>query len=335
MSLFDKAKSQASSAVTSLFGSNTIAGAYQTEVAKPGYGTKEWKINSQNWYIGLPYRFSVLYPSSDSLSVDYLANKSQYDLMRKFHFALPIPPQVLAIKPVSASAATATMGGVVEEVSPIKFWTINMTGTTGLAVTRGDNDQELRENPAQKFRTVLSTSGIFDGVLGEVQQFANKVGSLVDQGIDIYESIQEGDYGSAFKASAGFLNTTLTPNLPYGSSSIDGDSNGFTEAQALQKFFYFYDALKAQSPKKYMLRFTNYKTNQSWRCQVRDFSLQQSAANPFLFRYSINLQCWDLISADSLEKGSSLFDRFGAGGDLAGVNTALSSNASNLINGLF
>jgi len=280
-------------------------------------GGKNWVINGADWYEVYGYQFSIVSVSGSEKA--------------EFKFTLPIPPQSLMIKPVMASRATPTIGGVVEETSGVTFWMIQMSGTTGVAVSRSESDQTKRAEMAKVFRDNISTTGLLSGVSANLNRTISKIGGVADKAIDAFgrvsNAISSGDYAGAIgDAAAGFVgaaNTALLPPLPYSESAVNQVSNGFTEAQELQKFFYMYSKVKDKNPNKYSLKFKCYKTNQEWRVIVKDFSLQISAQNPNLYKYSISLQGWDCMPIDGRDKVKP-FDRLNPGGDLSSVNTVTS-----------
>jgi len=266
-----------------------------------------WTVTGENWYKYFGYLFSVKKENTGSEA-------------HWFHYMLPIPPQSYVCKPIMPSQVTPSLGGVIEEVSAVKFWLISMEGTTGIAGGR-DSDDEQREKLQTKFRDTVATTGLLSGAFAQVTGNVNKVASMVDRGIDI---IKDPSLQNAAYQLKGAVNDAFTPPIPYASSAVHGKHNGFVEAYALKKFFYVYHMLKSYAAKDFSLYFTNIKTDQSWKIIVKDFHLQQNAQNPFLIRYNINLQAWDVGRAKRIEginDNTKDFDRFGAYGDLGEVNS--------------
>lgn len=274
-----------------------------------------WQIDPKKWHQVFSYRFLIRKTSGGS-----------------FSFAMPIPPQQLMIKPVLPNLATPTFGGVVEEVSPVKFWMINMAGTMGTGVSR-DNEQQRakRTEQAKKFREVIETTGILSGAAASANKVISRFGGLADQAVDTFGNVAEADgplgvagavTGGVTGGVTGAINQALVPPLPYSGSAVDGLSNGFSESHNLLKFLYFYQALKAKDPDEYQLHFISFKTDQSWRCVVKDAQLQRSAQNPNLERYQITLQGWNCQRPGDIkgDTGDGSFDRFGPNGDLKAVN---------------
>ena len=305
---------------------NSASGLYLSNISGKNIGPEMWKTDGQDWYKIYGYRFSIAYVDIEGgASIDEsLGGKSKTDQnagdLKFMHFTLPIPPQQLITKPILPSKVTPTLGGVVEETSQVKFWLINMAGTTGTSISRLAEDVNKREKMASKFREAIETTGLLAGAFADANALLGKVSNTVGSVVD---GLQSGNLQGLAGGVTGALNSALTPGLPYNKSAVDGNSNGFVEAQELQKFFYMYNALKSRYPNKFSLLFTNFKTGQSWRCIINDFQLQQAADNPHLFKYNISVQGWDVKNYQNVffDQKKSVVDRFGEGGDLEPVNT--------------
>jgi hypothetical protein len=276
-------------------------------------GSKPWEFTGEDWYKVFAYQFIV------------------EGGPEKFYYTLPIPPQSYVVKQVTASQATATLGGVVEETGSNVFWLISMSGTTGTAISRAAGDEDLRKEVATQFRDKISTTGLLSGPLAGVQQAISKVGGVLGKSIDILDSAKDGDIVGAVSGTASTVNAALLPNIPYNASAVTQDSNGFTEALEMQRFFFAYSKAKEQNPNLRMV-FRNYKTGQEWRCILQDPQFQQSVQNPMLIRYNINLKAWDVKSVSESQKA---IDRFGPNGDLKEVVTISPTTMKNLTNYFF
>ena len=297
--------------------SNSLESLFLTEGFFPNKAKGLWQIDGQNWHKVFSYRFVVKQKSKGNVKL--------------MSFALPIPPQQLMIKPILPTLATPTLGGVVEEISPVKFWMIDMAGTTGTGVGRDSDEKVNREKQSSKFREVMETTGLLAGAVAGANQTIAKVGGVADDlisgGTAAASAFSSGNplagVGALAGGITGAINTALLPPLPYAGSAVSGTRNGFTEAHELLRFFYFYQAIKAKSPKEFELWFVNFKTDQSWRVVVKDLNLQRNAANPNLERYKITLKGWDVQSPKvslGLDPKDAEFDRFGPEGNLKPVN---------------
>jgi hypothetical protein len=127
----------------------------------------------------------------------------------------------------------------------------------------------------------------------------------------------------------------LLPPITYASSAVPRKSNGFREINELHRFLLVYSKLKEANPTTYFLKFRNYKTGQEWYCSVQDFSIQQNAQNPMLYKYNIQLKCWNLSNIDSSARLKLAADRFGQDGDLQSVNIVSLSEANAGFKNLF
>jgi len=297
---------------------------------------EKFKIVGQDWYKVFGYQFGILYqnnPTEKKEKSGFLSaikgaasfiNGAKADSDDKsLFYTLPIPPQSIVIKPIIASQATPTLGGVVEETSESILWMINMQGTTGIAPSRDLNGNSVdRASVAKNFRETISTTGLLAGISGQVQSTIARFGGAVDSLIRSPISLEDGNIAGGIGNAINAINTIAQPPLPYSGSAVAETSNGFTEIQELVRFFDTYNEKKHDNPKNYQLIFRHFKTNQEWNCIVEDLSIQKSAQNPHLWRYNITLTCWALRTIGANVAGSGEFDRFAPGkGDLASVNT--------------
>lgn len=366
--------SKAFKEVMGLFGGKTAGNSLESLLGQDsGLLNKDdlknlWSCNAQDWYEVFGYQFIVkqkINPppkekSGDSLTtgiakfvkkvVDYFSDAdSASDQQSFYYFTLPIPPTSKIINAVFPSKATATFGGVAEEVSPVKFWNIALEGTTGTGIGRDESDEIQRKRMSTKFRKVITTTGLMDGFYAQARLISNKTVGLLDRAVDVvdvtksdYEAATSGSLRAFARSAAdaahhlkGAINDTLTPPLPYASSGVDNVRNGFKEAQELQRFYYIYHMLRGKYPKKYELYYADIKTDQVWRVTIEHFSLKQNAQNPNLWKYSIKLKGWDVRSYKDFtalsEEDYEAYDRFGPRGDLREVNAVDSRKLPELL----
>lgn len=302
--------------LTSAFGYNLNLGSENSEgriysyaSILPEYASSQglpWTFRGQDWYKIFGYQFVVKAK---------VGNNPAEELI----YTLPIPPQSFGVRMVPASQATPTFGGVVEETSANVFWLINLAGTTGIAVSREDSGPLKRNKMAKQFRETIGTTGLLSGALAGVNSAINKIGGSADALIGVGQSIANGNVTGVTGGLVGAFNTTFLPPMPYSASAVQEQTNGYTEMQELHRFLFIYSKLKEKNPSGFSLSFRCYKTNQEWQCVIQDFGIQQSAANPMLYRYNIALKGWN-VQAVGKPEDFKQFDRFAPGGDLQSVN---------------
>lgn len=284
-----------------------------------------YKVSAKDWYQTYPYRFKIKH-----------GDKVTY-------YSLPIPPEALAYQMVSASQLIPTLGGVVEETSATVFWQITLSGTTGIAIGRRyseEKDQlDLPASQEQNFRKILK-GGILANTFNKAANIYNAVAGVAAAGYSANGmlGILEGLASTAQRFNTSAVKTELAPS-DAGQKVADmfnidlspirnGDSatNGYVEIHLLHNFLNAYSHLKETNPNTTELFFESHKDNMQWQVIVKAFSFQKNAAQPYLYRYSIALQGFDLKEVGE-DGGRVAIDRFGPDGDLGGVNSFTLSGA--------
>ena len=222
----------------------------------PPYGTDQNK-----WTFSLPSSYGFYYEAKGGLLPIY--------------FFLPLAPQNLSIETVFATNLVPTLYGTIEEHSSNRYFSINLTGTTGFAPQYTEqnvgflykNDQipkpgrekwvpgETMETPA----VTLSKSGYF--------AFHNFYRFLMQYKQDI------------MKTSGAFF-----PDYTFGTIDIPR---------------------LTVSP----LVFFNYKDNNKYKVCMHSFVLSRTAENPMLYNYSIKMTGYSLENYDSGDIGSTIIDQ--------------------------
>jgi hypothetical protein len=266
--------------------------------------------NPESWYQTYPYRFRIIQLIDNTHGFDGLV------------YSLPIPPESLVVRPIYASEAIPTMGGVVEETSPVTFWSIAISGTMPHSVQRLRKD-----SPAKQFRQNVSSTGPLSSIVGNILAPLEKLGNKVENTLS--GSISDG------------AQALLQPALPYSRSAVVDDegnavNNGYSEVHYLQKFLLLYQKLATRfgtsfsteslSESKYALVFDNIKDGQSFRVIIKDSAFSKTANSPYTYKYQITMQGWWLQTAEP----EPAINRFGPGGDLSTVNTL---TITGLVNG--
>jgi len=282
-SLFAEPKSQAE---------DLLKEAFRADSGKFNYELKEGK----NWYKQFPYE----------IEVRYFDDPEKQDKYQRFIYSLPIPPESLQTSMIPASSVTPTLDGVVEETSFNIFHQINLSGTTGIATNREDFGIVETSNvmdstaPSEKFRGVIKNLGLVSGVAQKGEFVINTVKDLIKK--DAYD----------------ILNSVAGTFPMQNYNAVNMKANGYTEIHLFHKFLHAYSLLKSKKPQNYKLYFNNVKDDHSFQVVLRNFLISKSKDSPFLYRYSIAFQGWDLNSMEGL--GDYLeTDRFE--GDLGMIRT--------------
>lgn len=287
-------------------------------------GGSFYKVSAKDWYQTYPYRFKIQH--GDNVT----------------YYSLPIPPEALAYQMISASQLIPTLGGVVEETSATVFWQITLSGTTGIAISRKyseDKDElDLPASQEQNFRRVLK-GGILANTFNKAANAYNAVAGVVGAGYSANGmlGLLEGLASTAQRFNTSAVKTQLASsgagqkvadmlNIDL-SSFREGDAatNGYVEIHLLHNFLNAYSHIKEKNPENTKLFFESHKDNMQWQVIVKAFNFQKNAAQPYLYRYSIALQGFDLKEVGA--EGRVAVDRFGPDGDLGGVNSFTLSGA--------
>lgn len=307
---------------------------YTSEIKNKIGFPKLWTFNAQDWYKVFDYRFTIVRKERVGSS------RSSSALNTKFHFTLPVPPQQVSITPILPEQVEATFGGVVNQTSACVFWNVSMGGVFPVGASRQKRDRDEREVMANKFRESISTSGYFSRIGTELAGLAGKFGNTIDRIEEASQAIKSkpGDYASMLTAGAGAFENALTPPMPYNGSGVDGFQNGYSEAYAMQKFFYIYHALKSEFPDMYQMYFTHFKYGATWKCGTSAVPISFDNTSPNLPRYSLQLKMWDVTPAAEAFFNPPEFDsndRFGKNGDLRTENVGLQSLGNSILSTAF
>lgn len=307
-------------------------------------------IKGDDWYKIYGYQFVVEIvkdpPKPTNTGIGLLddvvdAAKSSLPQSDLRYFTLPIPPSSYNVAPVMASKATPTMGGVTEEVSEVKMWSISLEGTTGMAIVRQSGDEIDRQKMCRTFRDVITTTGALSGFLSQYNDLIAKAGGLADRVLTAGQNLFDDDMSAADKVASvtgsvnGAMSDMVAPANPITGSAVSDISNGFLEASELKRFLCMYHSLKGISPQKYNLYFVDQKSDQVWRVSIRNIAFSKNSQNPNLIRYQIAMTGWDSKPVSSLitTKGRKAVDRFGPGGDLKQVSVMGSAKNLDLLDG--
>ena len=273
----------------------------------------DYGISSSDWYQTFPYRFIVFKDETNVTPHPF------------YIYSLPIPPEQFVIKPIYASDAIATMGGVIEECSKVTFWQIIMSGLMPLAVNRSTANDDTNvfpdyANPAKNFRDTISTTGLITSVASSL---AGPLMSVFGTSANVANSdnVLQG------------MEAAIEPHLPYSESAVNENNNGYSEIYDMQRFFLAYEYIKSRQNKEddstYTLFFENIKDNQRFRVIPNQTDFIKTSKTPYGYRYQIVLKGWELQDVTFGDKQQLAQDRFQ--NDLKYVSTL---SATQILNGV-
>lgn len=236
------------------------------QVEASGDTTEVYQHIPSNWYSAKPYGFKFNPKGSKSSVI----------------FFLPISPSNLTITTHFATNVIPTLYGTVEEHSDIRYYDIQIQGTTGIAprYTKayvGDSAataaSSLKQSGRANFPIAqgVAAGGFFSKTLGVLSNIKNKAADLLDGG-------------------------------PKAETGVFTEQSGYVAFHNLYKFFHKYKKDVSGSDKavgarsKHPLTFFNYKDNNQYDVVVRNFTLVRNADNPMLYTYSITLRGYNLKS---------------------------------------
>lgn len=289
-----------------------------------------YTVSAEDWYKTYPYRFKMV--TKDT--------KTNQD--KTTYYSLPIPPEALSYQMVSASQLIPTLGGVVEETSPTVFWQIALSGTTGIAISRKYSNKtsvDTLDAPAageNNFRRILK-GGLLSNTFNKAANAFEAVTGAVDQGAVGAMGLLEGLASSAQRYNSSAVRNNVPEDTTASKvanivgidlsrfSSGSNATNGYVEIHLLHTFLNAYSHLKDANPEDVSLYFESQKDNMQWQVIIKNFAFQKNANQPYLYKYNIVLQGFDLVEVG--KDGRKEVDRFGPNGDLGSVNSFTLSGA--------
>lgn len=241
------------------------------------------RIDPTRWNQLFPYRLLVVDVSEGNQIVNGNRNVTvsaekgdQFSAIVKFEvlseqwvFTLPITPQQLSITDQFAIATSATLRGVLEEHSGVKFKLINAQGTMGVWPYR----ESVTKPPG--------TPGLIQSLFGGTIEAAGNLIGNVRSAINIATNNHPANQPSKFDPTTSLNGATST---------------GYFQAIVLQQFLEQYAEAK-KDPKNagWRLVFDIPKQNQSFIVTPMQFIWQQSANKPMEITYTMQFKAWRRI----------------------------------------
>lgn len=244
---------------------------------------KPISIDPKRWNQLFPYRLLVIDVTKGNQVVGGSANKnvkttltpsegpgsaivSFTPMTSSWIFTLPITPQQLVIQDQFAINTSATLRGVMEEHSGLRFKTITASGTMGVWASR----ESVTHPP--------TSPGILQSVFGGTLE---AIGSVVSQVTAVINTVTNGHPGNK--------PTTINPE----GSTAGETSTAYYQSLALQQFLEQYaEAKKLPKNAGWRLVFDIPKQNQSFVVSPMQYVWQQNANKPLEINFNMQLKAW-------------------------------------------
>lgn len=239
-------------------------------------------IDPARWDQLFPYRLVVIDTKTGQIvggqsgtpKVQMIANEGNTiinfePLGQQWIFRLPITPEQLSITDQFAINTSATLRGIVEEHSGVKFKLIQASGTMGVWPYRSS----VTAPPSSPSIVQSLFGGTLENVTNVVSQFSKVLST----------------------ATGGSPNAKPKTNRPE-QTDAGPTSTGYYHALALQQFLEQYaEAKKQPGAADWRLVFDIPKQNQSFVVTPMQFQWQQNAQKPTQINYSMQLKGWRRI----------------------------------------
>lgn len=247
---------------------------------------KPISIDTKRWNQLYPYRLLVIDVTKGNRVVGGSYNKNVRTTLvpsegpgsaivaftpmdRAWTFTLPITPTQLSIQDQYAISTSATLRGVVEEHSGVRFKVISASGTMGVWPYR----ESVTKPP--------SSPGILQSLFGGTIEAVGNVIGQVNRVINAATSNHPANKP-----------VTINPEA----SSAGETSTGYYSALALQQFLEQYaEAKKLPVNAGWRLVFDMPKQNQSFVVSPVAYAWQQNASKPLEIMYNFQLKAWRRI----------------------------------------
>lgn len=247
---------------------------------------KPISIDPKRWNQLFPYRLMVIDVTKGNQVVGGTYNKNVRTTLvpsegpgsaivaftpldKAWTFTLPITPQQLSIQDQYAIATSATLRGVMEEHSGVRFKMINASGSMGVWAYR----ESVTKPP--------SSPGLLQSIFGGALEALGNVVAQVNNVINT--------------ATTGHPANRPITIAPEGSSAGES-STGQYQALAFQQFLEQYaEAKKLPKNAGWRLVFDIPKQNQSFVVTPMQFVWQQNANKPLEVLYNVQFKAWRRI----------------------------------------
>ena len=315
------------SSIAKSVGSN-VASSFLGPDGKNAGGNELYNIQDGNWFRSLPYGFAF-YNNEDRKKPDASPTSTIY---------LPISPSNINITTHFATNIVTTLYGVVEEHSPVRYFNITISGTTGIAPRytepfSGITSAAATSSGRQDFESA-TVSPLLGIVSSATNAFVNPgVGTILGLGTDIVSQAQVGNKninGVGTKQSGYYAFHQLYQFfLKYKmdtSSGADAEKEPETVGSALSGWVNkglsaaasyakstlgISDSASGAGILNHPIQFLNYKDGNKYDCVPISFTLTRSADNPMLYNYTIQLRAFNLRGVSTSPAPNSQLQKLG------------------------
>ena len=279
-------------------GSNTKSvNTYPWDVDEYMWDDAFWKplnIQPDRWNKMFPYRLMVIDVNDGNKVVggditdvtthtevsekeDVILVSQHINVSKNWIVQLPITPKQLSISTPFAINTTASMRGVVEEHSGVRFKIITASGTTGVWPHR----PTLGKAPKNEGGIVGNLKSVFGGTIEAFGGLSDSVSSVAN-------------------AFQGKHPSNLAPAVTPYQSEEGEESTGYYQALYLGEFLDRYaQARKRPENKGWRLVFDIPKQNKSFIVTPVNFNLNQTEARPNEILFNFQLKAWKRIQLDA------------------------------------
>jgi len=275
-----------------------------------------------NWYKAFPYGFKANIKDKPKI------------------FYLPISPNNLTITTHYATNMITTLYDTIEEHSEVRYFDINISGTTGFSPQYSDEVLDIGViGSPNKGRTAYQSGEVFSNLAGGfMKQTLGKLDAALNSAKDTLNAI--GGTSNKFKpgvvsSGSGYVafHNLYKFFLDYKSSAVKGVSGSPKLPNAVPSVSQLLSAIstKASAAGNTPLLFLNYKDNNQYSVVIQNFVLERSVENPMLYNYRITMRGYNLSTIGvGTGQGSYLAERLAA----LGLGEDKPSIASRFKNGI-
>lgn len=266
--------------------------------------------NPSLWDKLAPYRLLVIdtskgntivngnLPGNVDISVEPLGNPTLTftPMSTQWEFRLPITPQQLSISDTYSINTSATLLGILEEHSGVRFKNIAIQGTFG--VWPG------RSSIVQPPGTPSPLASIFAGTLSAVQNVATQFTSIIN-------NITNGSNAAkpiTMRPDNTYPNEALSPGgNPISIAEAHGFGTGYYQTIMLSQFLEQYaEAKRNPNNKSWRLVLDIVKQNQSFVVTPINFVWNENVNRPMEIDYNLQLKAWRRIDLKAIPTTNSL-----------------------------